>query len=121
MASTKEQKYLDKIMGKGAPAVASLPQEDNEPKVDKRLGILMQAINCLGLGVVVSEDDEGTLYIGKATPQGNHYIIINSEEPGGAYAFANQAENQGEVHESDNIREVATMFKEKIDEQLTQQ
>lgn len=101
MASEKEAKYLAKIQGKSAPAVAiEHILETAPPLVDNRLRDLIQAIGILNLGVAASIDEDGSVFLGKGTDDGtNHYIIIDAPESGGGYSYgyANQDKGTGEI------------------------
>ena len=117
MPTEKELKYLAKIQGKSAPAVAiEHIIESAPPLTDNRLQLLVEAVSALQIGVAASIDEDGSVFLGKGTDDNtNHYIIIESPEVGGgiAYAFANQDKNAGEVFSCNTIEEVVSMFRNK--------
>lgn len=114
MPSDKEKKYLARITGNNAPPVAVESSDQTEEVTDNRLSLLIGAFNALQLGIVASVDEEeGDVYLGKQTDNGNHYIIIYPENKGFAYAYANQAKGEGNVIECEIIQDAVNLFKEK--------
>jgi hypothetical protein len=116
MPTEKELKYLAKIQGKSAPAVAIEHVLETPPPVaDNRLADLVEIICALQIGVAASIDEDGAVFLGKGTMDGtNHYIIIYSNEAGGgyAYAFANQDKGTGNVVEVTKLSGAVKIFLE---------
>jgi len=108
---SKDQKYLDKIMGKNHPAVAV--EHILESAKDDRLESLALTISELQLGVAASVDEDGDVYIGKGLDDGtNHYVIIHANNGGWSYAYANQGKNDGKVLECKSLFDAVKRFRE---------
>lgn len=116
MASSKEEKYLKKVMGTDAPAVAI--EHILESPVDNRLETLALAVNDLQLGVAASVDEDGDVFIGKGLSNGyNHYIIIHAKNQGWSYGYANQSKNDGKIVECKNLAEAIQRFRNSTEKQ----
>lgn len=113
MPSEKEKKYLAKIQGKNAPAVAiEHILESVPPPADNRLRDLIEVLNLLHIGFAASIDEDGSVYLGKGAEDGtNHYIILGEPGISGySYAFANQDKGTGDVKTYKTIEEVVKQF-----------
>jgi hypothetical protein len=108
---SKDQKYLDKLLGKNHPAVAI--EHVLERVQDDRLENLALAISELQIGVAASIDEDGDVYIGKGLDDGtNHYIIIHANSGGWSYAYANQSKNDGKILECKTLFDAIRRFRE---------